>query len=252
PRTLPRPDARGIRRRSPCRRRSSSAPACSSGDRISSFRAGRRIRSFWASGGRARRPPAPRALPPRARPLRPARGRPENRPRSARLRRGPSPARNRLRRERRDAAMRPLRSRPPARSRALPGPTAARRRTDRTHACCSFSGRSGLDAGKPIGGLATSNPPVPGREYSTGRMLRSLRTGGYLSEIQVDGDTLTIEDVGSVARLGAAPRLAPRARRAMARSRALVERTLRTGTVAYGVNTGFGHLADVHIAPADL
>ncbi len=55
-----------------------------------------------------------------------------------------------------------------------------------------------------------------------------------------------------MARLAAAPRLAPRARRAMVRSRALVERTLRAGKTAYGVNTGFGHLADVHIAPEDL
>ena len=38
----------------------------------------------------------------------------------------------------------------------------------------------------------------------------------------------------------------------MTRSRALVERTLRAGTTAYGVNTGFGHLSDVHIASADL
>jgi histidine ammonia-lyase len=68
----------------------------------------------------------------------------------------------------------------------------------------------------------------------------------------VDGRTLTIEDVGIVARLEAAPRLAPRARRVMLRSRALVEKTLRTGKTAYGVNTGFGHLADVHIAPRDL
>lgn len=73
-----------------------------------------------------------------------------------------------------------------------------------------------------------------------------------MGEVFVDGETLTIEDVGSVARQGAAPKLAPRARRTMARSRALVERTLRAGTVAYGVNTGFGHLADVHIAPKDL
>jgi histidine ammonia-lyase len=73
-----------------------------------------------------------------------------------------------------------------------------------------------------------------------------------LSAIFVDGSTLTIEDVGAVARLGAVPRLAPRARRAMARSRALVDRTLRAGTTAYGVNTGFGHLSDVHIAPERL
>src|SRR5262245_14450006 len=73
-----------------------------------------------------------------------------------------------------------------------------------------------------------------------------------LADVFVNGRTLTIEDVGSVARLGARCRLAPAARRAMLRSRAIVDRTLRTGTIAYGVNTGFGHLSDVHIAPADL
>lgn len=83
-------------------------------------------------------------------------------------------------------------------------------------------------------------------------MLRSLPEGGVLAAVSVDGRTLTIEDVGAVARFGASPRLSPAARRAMLRSRAIVERTLRAKTVAYGVNTGFGHLSDVHIATGDL
>ncbi len=47
-------------------------------------------------------------------------------------------------------------------------------------------------------------------------------------------------------------RLAPAARRGMARSRAVVERAIREGRTVYGVNTGFGKLSDRRIDAAHL
>jgi histidine ammonia-lyase len=38
----------------------------------------------------------------------------------------------------------------------------------------------------------------------------------------------------------------------MSESRELIERLLRENQVVYGVNTGFGKLSDIHIAPAQL
>jgi histidine ammonia-lyase len=70
--------------------------------------------------------------------------------------------------------------------------------------------------------------------------------------ITLDGRSLTIEEVVAVARGRVPVRLADRSRRAMLRSRAVVETVIREGRSAYGVNTGFGHLADVHIGPDDL
>lgn len=70
--------------------------------------------------------------------------------------------------------------------------------------------------------------------------------------ISIDGNSLTLEEVAAVAREGARVRLAPAAHRAMVRARAVVDTLLHAGGTAYGVNTGFGHLADVRIAPKDL
>ncbi|HEX9823958.1 MAG TPA: histidine ammonia-lyase, partial [Actinomycetota bacterium] len=59
-------------------------------------------------------------------------------------------------------------------------------------------------------------------------------------------------DVVAVAREGAPVRLDPAALEAVAASRALVERHLSGDRPVYGVNTGFGALADVPIADEDL
>jgi histidine ammonia-lyase len=67
--------------------------------------------------------------------------------------------------------------------------------------------------------------------------------------VVVDGRTLTLEAMERVA-FGARCTLAPSARRRVSASRRTVERALREGRLAYGVNTGFGQLADVRI-PAD-
>src|SRR5215213_3485546 len=70
--------------------------------------------------------------------------------------------------------------------------------------------------------------------------------------VQVDGERLGVEDVVAVAREGARAELAPGAIAAMERSRALVERIVARGDTVYGINTGFGDLSRVKIAPDQL
>jgi histidine ammonia-lyase len=67
--------------------------------------------------------------------------------------------------------------------------------------------------------------------------------------VVVDGRTLTLEAVERVA-LGARCTLSPAARRRVTASRRAVERAARGGRLVYGVNTGFGQLAEVRI-PSD-
>jgi histidine ammonia-lyase len=69
----------------------------------------------------------------------------------------------------------------------------------------------------------------------------------------LDGQSLAIEDVVRVARDPAA-RIAvqPEARRALLESRGLVDRAIKSGHTIYGINTGFGKLANVRIPPDQL
>jgi histidine ammonia-lyase len=73
------------------------------------------------------------------------------------------------------------------------------------------------------------------------------------STFVLDGQTLRIEDVVRVAR---EPRarvtLKPEARRALLESRRVVERAIESGQTIYGINTGFGKLANVRIPPDQL
>src|SRR3954452_14152088 len=67
----------------------------------------------------------------------------------------------------------------------------------------------------------------------------------------LDGRSLTIENVVEVARNpSSSVSIAPTARNALAQSRQLVERAIQSGQTIYGVNTGFGKLANVRV-PAD-
>ncbi|HEV8454851.1 MAG TPA: histidine ammonia-lyase [Gemmatimonadales bacterium] len=67
----------------------------------------------------------------------------------------------------------------------------------------------------------------------------------------LDGQSLAIEDVVRVARDPAARIVVqPEARRALRDSRGLVDQAIRSGHTIYGINTGFGKLANVRI-PAD-
>jgi histidine ammonia-lyase len=73
------------------------------------------------------------------------------------------------------------------------------------------------------------------------------------STCTLDGQSLTVDDVVRVARNPAIRvTLDPQARRALFESRRLVERAIESGQTIYGINTGFGKLANVRIAPDKL
>jgi len=71
-----------------------------------------------------------------------------------------------------------------------------------------------------------------------------------MDHVVLDGRSLTLEQVEAVARHGARVELEAGARERVARTRAGIEARIAAGEVLYGVNTGFGRLADVQI-PAD-
>ena len=68
-----------------------------------------------------------------------------------------------------------------------------------------------------------------------------------IGRVILDGHSLTLEALVAVARFDAAVELAPAAREAMARSRALAEKIAGEKRVAYGITTGFGDFATVAV-----
>ncbi|HOT96827.1 MAG TPA: histidine ammonia-lyase [bacterium] len=68
-----------------------------------------------------------------------------------------------------------------------------------------------------------------------------------MQPILLDGNSLTLSDLFAVA-AGRPVAIAPAAMTQMAASRACIEAIIRDGRVVYGVNTGFGKLASIHIA----
>src|SRR3954451_17938351 len=69
----------------------------------------------------------------------------------------------------------------------------------------------------------------------------------------LDGRSLSIEDVARIAREPATRiTLHPAARGALLESRRVVERAIASGQTIYGINTGFGKLANVRIPPDQL
>src|SRR4051794_41524610 len=69
----------------------------------------------------------------------------------------------------------------------------------------------------------------------------------------LDGRSLSIEDVAFIAREPATRiTLHPAARGALLESRRVVERAIASGQIIYGINTGFGKLANVRIPPDQL
>ena len=68
-----------------------------------------------------------------------------------------------------------------------------------------------------------------------------------IKRVVLDGRSLTLEALVAVARFGAAVELAPEAREAMVRSRALAEKIAVEKRVAYGITTGFGDFATVAV-----
>ena len=73
------------------------------------------------------------------------------------------------------------------------------------------------------------------------------------ASVVLDGDSLTIGDVTAVSRLGAQVRLAEGALVRVREARAWVDEISKDGeTLVYGVNTGYGSLAEVRIPPEDV
>ena len=73
-----------------------------------------------------------------------------------------------------------------------------------------------------------------------------------MRDIVVDGNALTVDDVVAVAHGQARATLSPDVPGKMETSRAVVVNALRGAAPVYGVNTGFGALADTPVGEADL
>jgi histidine ammonia-lyase len=69
-----------------------------------------------------------------------------------------------------------------------------------------------------------------------------------MNRIQIDGETLTLDQLYSIALGGAEVELSQTARERMNASRVVVERLIESNAAVYGVNTGFGKMASVRIS----
>ena len=95
-------------------------------------------------------------------------------------------------------------------------------------------------------------PPVrtvsrPARRTASEGRRRRCQTEPAMERVLLDGDTLRWRRCSPVARGRARAELAPEARERVRRARALVEARLADGEAHYGINTGFGTLAEVRI-----
>src|SRR5262245_36400835 len=70
--------------------------------------------------------------------------------------------------------------------------------------------------------------------------------------IRLSGEGLTLADLVAVSQRNARVTLAPAARRAIATSRRVVDRAVRSGDTVYGVTTGVGKFADVAIPRGEI
>src|SRR5581483_4298557 len=70
--------------------------------------------------------------------------------------------------------------------------------------------------------------------------------------IEINGNTLTLEQLSAVSRQSEQVSIAPEAIERIKRSRRTVDEILESGRAVYGINTGFGKLVDVHIPPEEL
>lgn len=70
--------------------------------------------------------------------------------------------------------------------------------------------------------------------------------------IELTGGTLSLSEFAAVAGGGEHIVLTAAARERVAAARAVIERSVASGAAVYGVNTGFGNLANVRIADADI
>jgi len=70
--------------------------------------------------------------------------------------------------------------------------------------------------------------------------------------VSIDGESLTIDELIQVARHDMKIELAESAKTQIKKSRDVIETAIKEGRIVYGVNTGFGELANVSISRADL
>lgn len=73
-----------------------------------------------------------------------------------------------------------------------------------------------------------------------------------MNQLEIDGESLNLQEVYSVAHRGLTVSIHPQAMERMQRSRQSIEDIVRQGRIVYGVNTGFGKLANVHIPQDEL
>src|SRR6185503_3135873 len=73
-----------------------------------------------------------------------------------------------------------------------------------------------------------------------------------MEKLVLNGQPLTLDEIDDVAVKGRQVEIAAEALRRVAESRGLIEQILAAGETVYGVNTGFGKLADVHVAENKL
>jgi len=73
-----------------------------------------------------------------------------------------------------------------------------------------------------------------------------------MQALHINGNDLTLEDVRQVVYERRPVLLQPEARQAVERARAVVDDVVENQRVAYAVNTGVGHLADLHISHQDI
>ena len=83
--------------------------------------------------------------------------------------------------------------------------------------------------------------------------MEGLLASVEMSEVfEIDGSSLSLEEIASVAVGGATVAIAKDAYARMEASRAVVEGVVARADTAYGINTGFGKLSDVRIGPNQL
>lgn len=73
-----------------------------------------------------------------------------------------------------------------------------------------------------------------------------------MKSLIIDGEHLTLEDVGSIVEKGGVIEIAEEAKERVQQCRNVVENSIKAGRIIYGVNTGFGKFSDVHIADSQL
>ena len=68
-----------------------------------------------------------------------------------------------------------------------------------------------------------------------------------MSNLEIDGNSLKIEDIINIVDNSVHVFLSDRAKDKMSESRNIIEKTIENNDVVYGVNTGFGSLSSVSV-----